>query len=858
MNLSALALLAVVALTAPGQDPVRVWATLSPNSIAQGETAILELNLETRGGKPEQISIPDLPPELEIIRTNDYTHLQFSLPGGRSRIIRREIVLRARAPGTFRIQPITAQVQGARYQTDELILTVTDQGRAGSPGAGAGPGAGSGRSGALRPFLDDHGSFARGPRDEVLLRARLAPDTAYVGQQVMLRSQTWVSEEAQLRLRRAPEYHPPNSPGFWTHDLPGPVQGGRQLFDERFYRVQEFQRAYFPLIPGEYTLPPARLVYEVRRSFLYATDDQDLATDSLRLVVLPFPQEGRTTHFAGAVGRFSIRARLEPAAVPAGEATALVVEIEGSGNIKALPPPLVPALDGVDFHPPGEDAEIRVRQGLITGTKRFTWVLVPREPGRHQIPALEYHYFDPELRQYQVARTDPLALVVNPGEAGSPTPSTNETIRELKPQPAGESPLAWIRSPFFALIFAAPLLALAPLGRRRRRQSGKGAPPAPSARKLRRQRSAALLDLRQQATAAGDDLFYALAALIRTEIALMTGAAAPARGHARSLAALLEAHGLPHATASAVGNLLGRIEGARYQPTPPGPAARLAFVEETEQILTILDRHSTRSGWTSPGSTAGILLLLIPLACANCSGATNLYTAAKTLAGGRAAQRVETLPVAREGDFQRAVEHIRNGDFDAAAHGFTEFLRDHPRDPYGWYNLGNAQFHAGRRGPALWAWLHALRLAPRDHDTRHNLRLAAADPALIRAVTYRLPLSSEELFLLAGLAWLAGAAGLIGYSSTRRPAAARAGALAITLALGALAIRLAPTLGPAAAVALPDQIPLRIAPDHRAETIHLLDGGAYLRILERRGEWLRISTAPGAEGWVEDRLVGQF
>jgi TolA-binding protein len=682
--------------------------------------------------------------------------------------------------------------------------------------------------------------MARGPGDEILLRAQLIPDTVYVNQQVTLRAQTWISEDTQLRLRRAPEYHPPNIPGFWIHDLPGPIQHGRQLFGERPYRVQEFQRAYFPLGPGEYPLPPAKLVYEVRRSFLYTTDDQTLATDSLRLVVLPFPEEGRTPLFDGAVGKFNIRASLEPATVPAGEATALVLEVEGKGNLKALPPPRLPVLNGVDLYPPGENSEIDIRQGEIAGVKRFTWVIVPREPGDLEIPALEYHYFDPELRQYSVARADPLSLTVQPGEDDGSTPAVPGTLRPLKAQPTGSEPLGWVRSPLFALILAMPLLALAPLILWRRRQLRPQTAPPTSPRSRIRHRRRVIDELRGQIQGQENQFFHDLAELIRREVALFIGVNAPARGGAPQIAAALEEKGVAIATAKALGRLLGRIENARYQPVIPGTEIREELLAETERILSILDRQPRKTdrtngrrtrGKAAPSTTiTGLLLLMIPAA---------------------------SFAYAEHSDFQRAINHFHAGEYHSAAQGFSEYLRSSPRDQHAWYNLGNAAYLAGQRGAALQAWLHALRIAPRDGDTRHNLRLAGVDPRLIGDATRQIPISEEELFLLGGIAWLIGIGAICTYLLTRTRAHRLTGITAVGIALGVLLIHLTVPRTPAA-VALSEQVPLRVAPNHRADTIRTLDEGARLLIRERRGEWLRIATTPTAEGWVEDHLVGEF
>ena len=70
------------------RDPVRVWSTLSAPFVPLGGTTILELHIETSGSAPQRITEPDLPQEIEVLGTRDYSQIRFSMPGGRTRLIR--------------------------------------------------------------------------------------------------------------------------------------------------------------------------------------------------------------------------------------------------------------------------------------------------------------------------------------------------------------------------------------------------------------------------------------------------------------------------------------------------------------------------------------------------------------------------------------------------------------------------------------------------------------------------------------------------------------------------------------------------------------------------------------------------
>lgn len=850
-------LVLIAALSASGaafaqggvRDPVRVWSALSAPAVPLGGTTILELHIETNGAAPQRIMEPDLPPEIEVVGTRDYSQIRFSMPGGRTRLIRRELVLRPTAQGQFRIPPFAVTVDGQTYRTQALTLVVVQAAPgAGGPGGvpwavpGAGGGAGGGGGGptgigggtgaGLAPgigagTLGAH--VARGPEDEVLFAVTLTPDTVYVGQQVTLQAEVLVSERAQFRLRRSPEYVPPDAPGFWTHDLPGTPSARPQAVGGQVYLGRVVSRAYFPITPGNYVLEPARLTYEIRRGVLYAPQSHELKSDSLRVVVLPLPEAGRPASFTGAVGRFEIRARLEPDDVPAGEATALVVEVEGDGHIKALPPPVLPALPGIQVYPPSEHAEVRTADGVVTGIKRFTWVLVPESPGRLEIPPIEYAYFDPAHRAYAVARSGPLHIDVHPGAGEPAARASAAAIRSVKPVPAGPPPLRWVRSPWFAATLLLPWLGVFGVLAARRR-------PAPSRerrsnRELRRRLDRDLESLRKHVGGDPSVLLRDLDRLIRDWLADRLAEPELRRADPGALAASLEARGVGVDTAAALAELLERIARARFEPAPTKGVDRLTMIEDAERLLRRVDAEARRSRSASVDAALAVILLL-------------------ALPGLAAAQ--EQAP------FERGVESFHDGRYEEAIEAFVAFAAAEPDDPAGWYNLGVAYHQAGEHGRAAWAWLHAARLAPRDADTRHNLRITGVDPTLVRQVLPPIPLSGEELVFLAGVFWWLGAGVAAVAIWRRRRALTFAASVAVALSLLFAGAWGASRAGDEIGITLPAETHLRAAPHLRAESLRTLEAASGVQIVEDRDGWLRVRVMGGAEGWIEARDVGRF
>ncbi|MBR9989751.1 MAG: BatD family protein, partial [Gemmatimonadetes bacterium] len=215
------ALLCVSLLCGAVQDPVRVTAELSAGRISVGATTTLQITVETRGPAPEEIRLPSLSRDLEILGTSDYTQTQIAIPGGRTRTTRRDVVIIARSPGIYRVPPVVVRVAGMMYRTNPLDLIVRD---GGVPGTAA-----TGSSSSLV--------------------VTLSADTVFVGEQVLLRAEATFAEDMRTRQSRPATFDPPAPTGFWIQDLPDPISVTLRSSEGRTVETQTYRRAYFPLAP---------------------------------------------------------------------------------------------------------------------------------------------------------------------------------------------------------------------------------------------------------------------------------------------------------------------------------------------------------------------------------------------------------------------------------------------------------------------------------------------------------------------------------------------------------------------------------------------------------------------------------
>lgn len=767
------ALLCAAALCAV-QDPVRVSAALTQSRITVGATTTLQITVETRGAAPDDIRTPPLARELQVLGTSDMSQMQISVPGGRSRITRRDVVLVARAEGVYRIPPITVIVEGATYRTAPLDLIV----RAASP-----------RAGATAPTSSASS-----------LRVSLQPDTVFVGQQVLLHAEVTFSEDMRARQSRPATFDPPAPTGFWIQDVPDPITVALRVREGRTVETQTYRRAYFPLTAGEFHFPPARLHYEVRRGFLYAPESRELVSDSARLLVLPLPAEGRPHSFTGAVGRLALSMRVQPAVVRAGEAVVLSVELQGIGNVKALPEPQLPELPAADVFPPSQESTVDVAADRVGGTKRFRWVIVPHAPGELSIPPIEYTVFDPELRTYVTLRSDAYDITVAP--AGM-DPASDTTLHGLRTAPATE-PLRWLTTPAFLTLQAVPLLLLMGALHVRRRRS---LPPGPGREAARIQRALEQIDA--QSPAFLSDLEHLLCE------AAVHVAGAPASDPV----AWLRAHG-SRDTADRIDALLSELRHLRYAPGVPFDARDVR--RRTREAVALM---TPRTGWRARAGGSAILIL----------GAAS-------------------MAAAQSGAFERGVELYHAQQYAAAAQSFHQYARAHAGDAHAWYNVGLASYRAGDTGRAAWAWLRAARLAPRDDGIRHNLERAGAAAALRRMLPSD-RLTRAERALLATIAWWLSALALAAALLWRRRAYAWAAAPGALVLLALALATAADGMRPRLVTALGAGTTLYAAPTTREEALGELLPGEAAAVVQYGERWLRVRALRGGEGWVERSAV---
>jgi hypothetical protein len=770
-------LVALLAIQEPGRP--LVTAELLPATARTGESVYLRVNVKAVGGGGPRIQImaPSFPPELQVLRTQDSNETSISLPGGRcpapgrcstsTSTMERIYVLLAHTPGEFKIPPIRVDVDGRTTLTPPLSLQVSGQTLS-----------------------------AGGDTREARLLARMEPETVYVGQQSTL--------VGEVLLTRPPSYEAPSPADFWIQELNAEPRTDIRVVDGQRYVVQRFYRAYFPLTAGEYAFAGARVTYEARHGFIFSPQTRELRSPSPTLVVLPLPEDNRPAGFTGAVGALRLSATVEPDEAAVGDAVSFTIEISGTGNIKALPPPDISRISGVDVLDPAEASRVDIEGRTVRGVKKFTWVLVPERAGQLEIPAIRYTSFDPASRTYRTYETEALDVNVLPATAGGPPRAVG-----LRRTPSYDA-LGFVNKPAFAAMQLLPILLLLTVGLASRRRSGPGS-------NLRREwkRRLASIEARKpiQPAAVEQLLRDALFTLWHNPV-FRAGSPPEVRNAARAV--------MDAGLADRIADLLYRLESIRFAPQIPDASVLRNIIDELQQIL--------RQAWQQAHRTAG-RSALFPMTLLLLQSAT-------------------PDQVFREGI--TAYEARRPAE---AAALFDQYVRLRPRDPAGWYNLGVA--HQAERAPARagWAFLHALQLQPRSQDIRDQVaRLGITRMGRRVAPITRLT-TNETLMISSLLWWFAGS--LFAFAMWRhRRVYAQAALLPLAVAGMLLATWAVERALPPPAIVLDQGAALLATRNLHSEPIRQLQPLAGVTLIEQTEGWARVRTSEGDRGWISAEALG--
>jgi len=724
------------------------------------------------------------------------------------------------------------------------------------------------------------------PKRSIDFHAAAFPESVFVGQQVTYQVAVFLSDEARSRLRRNPEFLPPELRGLLAYELGSPTRIAPQSVGGTPYEVHIFQRALFPVAPGAIDVPAPQLTYALPQSSSYFSREEKFSLDgeSVQVRAIPIPTEGRPVEFTGAVGVFNVSMRLDTATARVGDPLVLTLQVQGIGNVKLLPrPPL--EIEWATAVPGTERVRVDTAGSLVRGTKEFDWILTPSRAGRVSVPILRYGYFNPYRAKFVNADAPAIEIDVRAGNLVRAEDADGSALLPLHTDGStsrGSSLhlLTDVGTSGASVVIVICLLAPIPavvLALKRRRQSRgtrqsrvkveaaglalwSGAPGAAThdARSVRRTLHRAVADRLQLATNELVTQHQIIRALRRRGVTRET------TERVVSLLDLLDAHAFAATTAASQ----AAADGAEL-------ASHIAWSRQAADLFAKVNAEAVRGGGPLPPDrwvmrSATMLLAVGALGAFATTGVSTVAHAAPTRSSSvapdsmhaRDSGTVQVPTVVTEVRAHAASAYARHA-FAEASGLFAGLVRGAPRDPSLLEDWGTAAWAAGDTVHAVIAWQRAARLEPLDAELQERLSLL---PSGARGGLADVPLVSVPLLALFSVAsWLFGW-GLLAMhlrrsidahvSSSRWKKHVGVGMLLVAAAASGAGWWGYSTLDASDLAVIVRPETLHVAPGADADAMGGVATGDIVRTFELREGWRRVRHADGREGWLpQNRLV---
>lgn len=564
-----------------------------------------------------ELKLPSLQ-DFEVLSNTPVTSrsVQISGAGAQIQLIRKHIlVLRPKRTGTLTIGQATLTGGGRTWRAEAIEIKAR-------PGRLQDPAARPSRPDPFRDFFGDNDPFPPGFRDpfgrgvpemdiprsdsDLFLRTYIDKQEAYVGEQVTLSVYVF----SRVDLSSVDTVTLPRLEGFWSEDIDSPTQlsGETRVINGITYKAFLLKRrALFPLKAGKLEIAPVEA--DITTGYLFAGHRVHRKGNAAVVNVKPLPSGAPPGFSTTNVGQWRLGIEASPELVKLGEPVTVRVTLEGRGNVKNVTAPKLTGPASLKIYAPTTTDKAAMRNGHYGGRRVQEYLVMPSRTGTFTLPPLSFPYFDPETKAYEVARTDPVTLTVEPGSGGavagtaSPGSSADDDgdapknlltaqgfaplRHEAKLDPA-RSPL-WDR-PWFVPAVLSPLGLWAALGvvgliRGRLGKDDEGAARRRKAKDARRRLQAAEA---LRASGKASDFYAEVEKALLGFLEARWGEPVIGLTH-EALAEKMAAHGVPAEQRARIVEVLQTCELGRYAPGAGDPDAFARVLDQAETAMERMD-----------------------------------------------------------------------------------------------------------------------------------------------------------------------------------------------------------------------------------------------------------------------------
>jgi len=316
----------------------------------------------------------------------------------------------------------------------------------------------------------------------LFIKAVANKTSVYQGEQITVTYKLYTNVSiVDIAMDKLPDFN-----GFWSQEVKNDnerIPWTQETINGTTYHVTDIKQIIlFPERWGKLTLDPLGMTFLIRQvvpsndpieQFFggsYKDVKYKIKSTPVTIDVKALPENGKPASFQGAVGHFSVEASADHLDLKANEALNYSLKISGTGNIKLLRSPKVKFDPAIEAYDPKVSDQITASLNGVSGSRSYTYLLIPRHEGSYDITPFEFSYFNPATQKYVTLTTKGYHLTVAKGDPTSNVTAFSSSdqqevklldkdIRYIK----DTTDLTWSTHTFFGSVWFWLLLLLGPL-----------------------------------------------------------------------------------------------------------------------------------------------------------------------------------------------------------------------------------------------------------------------------------------------------------------------------------------------------------------------------------------------------------
>lgn len=172
--------------------------------------------------------------------------------------------------------------------------------------------------------------------------------------------------------------------------------------DYQQYKI--YQSTYYINQPGEITLPAVSLPLIRLRPGNYGREEKrNYTSKPIKIRVKPLPPHPLRERVA--VGRFKLDEKISQTNVKTGQSFNYEFQVSGQGNFAFLREPDTRRTPAMELYPPNVQQQINRENNRVSGSKKFTYMIIPNEPGYYKMADyFQWIFFNIEKQDYDTLK----------------------------------------------------------------------------------------------------------------------------------------------------------------------------------------------------------------------------------------------------------------------------------------------------------------------------------------------------------------------------------------------------------------------------------------------------------------------